>query len=107
MNRFFRNAGYHNEFVWPWVTCQNIRVKIKIGLLHPESAIRNAYKKEAVDDLVAMARIFRDAGGAYEILKPNEPKAAKSLFYDPPKKFIGSMSAYQGAYAQLSELGWI
>ena len=111
-HRLIGHQDYHNADIWPWVTCQNIQVKIKIALQHPEAAIREQYKKEAVEDLVKMADLFREAGGAYEIFQPNEPKPAikKRLFittYQPPKNNMGNLAAYQGAYLQLKDLGWI
>ena len=105
--RLFGNGGYHNEFVWPWVTCQNIQVKIKIALQHSDEAIREQYKKEAVEDLLQMSELFKKAGGAYEIFRPDEPVPAKSTFYSPPQNLMASMAAYDGAYSQLKRLGWI
>lgn len=100
-------AGYHNEAVWPWVTCQNIQVKIKIALQHKDAAIRQQYKQEAMDDLVAMAKLFEKAGGAYEIVQPDQPSAMKGSFYHPPQNFTGTLAAYQSAYLQLKQLDWI
>ncbi len=98
---------YHNKFVWPWVTLENIQVKIKIALQHPDESVRAKYKKEAIDDLVYMAKVFEEVGGVYEVVDPNSPKPAKMPFYTPVKNFMGSMSAFQGAYGQLKNLGWI
>jgi hypothetical protein len=98
---------YHNKFVWPWVTCQNISVKIKIARDHAKAAIRDEFQREAVEDLAKMAQRFRDAGGAYEILQPDESKFGSTRFYTPPQYFMGSMASWLGAYAQLKELGWI
>ena len=98
---------YHNKFVWPWVTLQNIQVKVKIATEHKDESVREAYRREAVDDLVKMAKLFREAGGAYEIFEPDESKAAGMRFYKPPQYFMGTMATYQSAYAQLKELGWI
>jgi len=112
INRVGNHEGYHNEDVWPWVTCQNIQAKIKIALQHPEENIRKQYKEEAVKDLASAAKLFKDAGGAYEIFSPKTKKPPiKKRFgittYDPPKNIMGNMAAYQGAYSQLKELGWI
>src|SRR3989344_406707 len=49
--RLIGHGEYHNAYVWPWVSLQNIHVKIKIAQTHPEEAVREQYKKEAVDDL--------------------------------------------------------
>jgi len=98
---------YHNKFVWPWVTLQNIHVKIKITREHEREAIRHEYHREAVEDLVKMAHMFKEAGGAYEVFEPDEPRAGTTAFYHPPQNFMGTMVAYQGAYAQLKVLGWI
>lgn len=105
--RIIGHGGYHNEYVWPWITCQNIQAKIKIALQHPEENIRSQYKKEAVTDLADMAKLFKEAGGAYEIFDPNTRKPPKERFYTPPKNIMGNLAAYQGAYLQLKELGWI
>ncbi len=101
------NSGYHNEFVWPWVTCQNILVKIKIALEHSNTDVREEYKREAVKDLFQMAKLFNDAGGAYEVWRPDKPFPAKSIFYSPPKNLMANLAAYQGAYIKLKKLGWI
>ncbi len=103
---------YHNKLVWPWVTCQNIQVKIKIALQHRDEVTRNKYKREAINDLLEMSKLFKNAGGAYEIFEPDEPKPASSKFlgitvYKPPRNFTGSLAAYQESYRQLKELGWI
>ncbi len=100
------NGDYHNKFVWPWVTCENIQVKIKIALQHPDEGIREQYKREAIEDLVGVSKLFEEAGGAYEIVKPDEPKAPRGI-YNPPKNLMGSLAAYQGAYRQLKKLEWI
>ncbi len=104
--RIFGNGDYHNKFVWPWVTCENIQVKIKVALQHPDETVREQYKREAIEDLIAVSKLFKDAGGAYEIVKPDEPKPPKGI-YSPPKNLMGSLAAYQGAYGQLKKLGWI
>jgi len=99
-------SGYHNKFVWPWVTCENIQVKIKIALGHPDEKIREQYKKEAIEDLVSQAKLFEQAGGAREIVNADSPDAPKGI-YTPPKNLMGSLAAYQGAYQQLKKLDWI
>ncbi len=98
---------YHNKFVWPWVTLQNIFVKVKIAREHESAAIREQFQREAVDDLLKIARLFKEAGGAYEVFEPAEPKPGRTAFYHPPKNFMGSMTAYQGVYIRLKELGWL
>jgi len=110
--RAIGHGGYHNKDIWPWVTCQNIQAKIKIALQHPEENVRSQYKQEAVADLANMAELFKDAGGAYEIFNPDtrQPATKKRLgitTYQPPKNIMGNMAAYQGAYNQLKDLGWI
>ena len=105
--RLIGHGGYHNEDIWPWVTCQNIQAKIKIGLNHPDENVRKQYKEESVNDLADMADLFEKAGGAYEIFRPNNRKPAIKMFYKPPKNIMGNRAAYQGAYQQLKKLGWI
>jgi len=110
--RLAGNGGYHNEYVWPWLTCENIQVKIKIALKHPDEAVRERYKKEAVEDLINISKLFQEMGGAYETVKPDEPEpaVAKRLgltVFTPAKNFMGSMAAYQSANRRLTELGWI
>lgn len=105
--RLIGHGGYHNEDIWPWVTCQNIQAKIKIGLNHPDENIKKQYKEESVNDLADMADLFEKAGGAYEIFRPNDRKPAVKTLYKPPKNIMGNRAAYQGAYQQLKELGWI
>lgn len=106
------HGGYHNEYVWPWVTCQNIQAKIKIALQHPDQNVKNKYKEEAIKDLTDMARLFKETGGAYEIYDPktNKPATSKRFFistYNSQKDIMGNLAAYQGAYNQLEKLGWI
>lgn len=100
-------SGYQNEFVWPWVTCQNIQAKIKIAQEHQDSVVRDRFKKEAVEDLLDMTKLFKDAGGAYEIFEPDSRKPAIKRFYKPPKNIMGNLAAYEGAHLQMKELGWI
>lgn len=98
---------YHNKFVWPWVTLQNIFLKIKIAQGHKDPAIREQFRGEAVEDLINIAELFKKAGGAYEVFEPDEPRRGETRWYRPPQNFMGSMAAYQGVYAQLKSLGWI
>jgi len=105
-------GGYHNECVWPWLTAQNIQVKIKIALEHPDKTVREQYKKEAVDDLIDQAKLFKEAGGAYEVFDPDTRGPATKLRtgmrkYEVPRNLMGNLAAYEGAYSQLKELGWI
>ncbi len=105
-----RAAGqwiYHNQFVWPWVTLQNVHLKIKIAEEHEDAAIRAQYKDEAIEALVKAARLFEIAGGAYEVFEPDEPRRGETRWYHPPQNFMGTMAAYQGAYTHLKMLGWI
>jgi glycogen debranching enzyme len=107
MHRLMGQWVYHNEFVWPWVTLQNIQVKIKVVLGHSDLAVREQYKEEAIGDLAKMARIFKEAGGAYEVLQADEPRRGETRFYRPPQHFMGTMVSYLGAYGALKRLGWI
>ena len=99
--------SYHNSFVWPWVTLQNIHVKVKIAREHPDVAVREKYQSEAVRDLLHMSEILLRAGGAYEILDADEPKPPRIFGYTPPRNFMGTLAGFQGAYRRLKELGWI
>ncbi len=104
---FFRNGEYHNYFVWPWVTLQNVYVKIKIGTEHPDDAVRARYRTDAVADFVRIAGMFRAAGGAYEIIHPDRPEAPRSGRYHVPSHFMGSLAGYLGVYRKLRRLGWL
>jgi glycogen debranching enzyme len=106
-HKLIGHEGYHNKYIWPWVTCENIQVKIKIALEHPDETIKEQYKKEAVEDLLDMAKLFKDARGAYEIFQPDTRKPAITKWYKPPQNLMGNLAAYEGAYLQLKELGWI
>ncbi|MEK7092878.1 MAG: hypothetical protein AAB927_00155 [Patescibacteria group bacterium] len=101
------HQGYHNVYVWPWVTLQNIHVKIKIAQTHPEETVREQYKKEAVDDLYDAAALFTDAGGAYEIFFPDTRTPANTRWYHPPRNFMASMATFMSAYSKLKSLGWL
>ena len=110
--RLIGMGGYHNKGVWPWLTAQNIQVKIRIALEQEDTAIREQYKKEAVEDLVDVAKLFEDAGGAYEVFDPDTRKPAtwlRTLFrrYEMPKNLMGNLAAFQSAYHQLKKLGWL
>jgi glycogen debranching enzyme len=107
LHRLLGQWLYHNKFVWPWVTGQNILVKIKIGRGHSNEAMRETFQREAVEDLIKLARLFKEGGGAYEVFEPDEPRRGETPYYKPPKYFMGSLASYQGAYAALKALGWI
>lgn len=98
---------YHNRFVWPWVTCQSIQVKIKIATGHPEESIRAKFKCEVVEDLARVSDSLRTAGGPYEILDPYEARPARIVAYTPQSNFLGTMAAYQGVYRRAKRLGWL
>jgi glycogen debranching enzyme len=112
VHRAINHQDYHNQSVWPWVTCENIQVKVKIALRHPDPIVRGKYQQQAVDDLLQVSALFKQAGGAYEIFKPDQPEPAESKVagvttYKPIQNFMGGLAAYQGAYMQLEKLGWI
>jgi len=98
---------YHNKDSWPWVTCENIMLKVKIGQEHPELAVREQFKSEAVADLVDVSELFKDAGGAYEVFKPDTRKPEGNYRYRAPKNFMGSMAAFEGAHSALQKAGWL
>ena len=105
-------GGYHNEKIWPWITAQNIQVKIKIACEHPDEAVREQYKNEAVADLVDQAKLFEEAVGAWEVFDPDTRQKATGLnilgrAYKPPQNLMGNLAAYHSAYSQAKELGWI
>lgn len=106
-HKFIGHTGYHDKYVWPWVTCQNIQDKIKIALQHPDSKIRQQNKEEAVADLLLAAQNFKANDGAYEILDPKTGKPAISRTYKPPKNLMGNWAAFLGAYEQMVKLGWL
>jgi hypothetical protein len=99
--------AYHNEFVWPWVTCRNIKVKIKIALEHKNEIVRAQYKKESVKDLLQMAKLFKQLGGFYEVVNPDKPEPENMAFYRASKNFMWSLAEYHGVHQQLEKLGWI
>jgi len=104
---FFSNGEYHNQFVWPWVTLQNIYVKIKIATEHPDAAVCAQYKDEAIDDFVRMSKIFKTTGGAYEILHSHEATIPHAKRYQVPAHFMGSLAGYVGVYRKMKTLGWL
>jgi len=106
-HHFIGHTGYHDKYAWPWVTCQNIQVKIKIAKDHPDKSIREKNKAEVVQDLLLAAKNFKDNAGAYEILNPETGKPASSRTYKPPKDFMANWAAYLSAYEQAVKLGWL
>ncbi len=107
ISRLSGHGGYHNEYVWPWVTCEYIQLKMKVALYHADVSTRERFKQEALDDLADTARLFRKTGGAYEIVKPDEPAPATTLFYQPPKNFMASLAGYLGTYQRMMQLQWL
>lgn len=107
LHRMLGAWRYHNEYVWPWVTAQNIFVKLKIGARHKEKAVRDQYRHEAVRDLKLLARIFKETGAAYEVIHADTGIAPRHLIYRVPERFMGSMVAFHGAYLRLKKIGWI
>jgi hypothetical protein len=103
-HKIIGHQGYHNEYVWPWVTCQNIEVKLKIAASHPDGSIRKQYKREAAKDLVDTAELFQTAGGAHEVFLPASRAPAITRWYKPPKNFLANLVTFMGAYRQLSNL---
>lgn len=106
-HRIIGHQGYHNEYVWPWITCQNIHVKIKIAQEHPCAALRKRYQQEAIDDLYDTAALFEEGGGAYEIFSSRSRKPALTRWYHPPQYFMANLAAFEGAYRRLRHLGWL
>jgi hypothetical protein len=74
---------------------------------HSDPAIRKQYQEEAIEDLVKASRMFKEAGGAYEVFQPDEPRRGETKFYRPPQYFMGTMVSYLGAYSRLKTLGWL
>jgi len=105
--RLVGHGDYHNAYVWPWVTLQNIHVKIKIAQTHAVETVREQYKKEAVDDLYGAAALFEHAGGAYEVFFPDTRKPADTRWYHPPRFFLASLAGFMSAHRKLLALGWL
>ncbi|OGG52774.1 hypothetical protein A3C20_02200 [Candidatus Kaiserbacteria bacterium RIFCSPHIGHO2_02_FULL_55_25] len=105
--RLIGHGDYHNAYVWPWVSLQNIHVKIKIAQTHPEEAVREQYKQEAVGDLYDAAALFENASGAYEIFFPDSRKPADTRWYHPPRFFLASLAGFMSVYRKLLALGWL
>ncbi len=97
---------YHNYYVWPWVTCQNIQVQIKIALTHPDPVVRQKFRTKAVADFLSETRQIA-AIGAQEIVLPDRPLPADTFRYRSQRNFMATLAAYQGAHRQLAALGWI
>jgi hypothetical protein len=107
MVRILGHADYHNRHVWPWITLQNIHVKVRIARDHYDAHIREHYKEEAIADLVMIAKLFKAAGGAFEIFDAEAPRTAGGTIYKSARHFMASMAGYQGAYQKLKMLGWL
>ncbi len=107
IQRILGNSDYHNVNVWPWVTLQNIFVKVKIALDHPSAEIQTRYKNEAIEDLFLIAKLFKESGGAYEVFLPDKSEPAHGLVYASARNFMGSLAGYHGAYHKLKSLHWI
>ncbi|MDE2018732.1 MAG: hypothetical protein KGJ13_00075 [Patescibacteria group bacterium] len=103
----FPQGEYHNHYIWPWVTLQNIYVKIKIAQEHPNDAVREKYKTEAIADIIQISKIFKTAGGAHEILHPDRPEPPRTRFYKIPQHFMGTLAGYAGIYRKMKNLGWL
>jgi hypothetical protein len=96
------NGGYHNEFVWPWVTCQNIAVLLKIAARHPDQETRGLAWQEARMMLGQMSDVFRNCGGAPEVVEPKVWKVAKRTpLYTPPLFFGPTCATYHAAFDRL------
>lgn len=102
----FGNAGYHNEFVWPWLTGEYVKLMALTASKLPAGPEQERMRADAVGELARMARMFEGAGGAYEVFLPDRPVPARSLFYHPPRNLLGSLAGYLGAYALFEQLGW-
>lgn len=102
----FGNSGYHNEFVWPWLTGEYVKLVALTAEKLPEGDMKEIMQADAVLALARMARMFESAGGAYEIFLPDRPLPARSFFYHPPKNLLGSLAGYLGAYSLFKQLGW-
>jgi len=103
---------YHNGCVWPWVTAEYVALKAKIAREHPDPAVRDRYRGEAVRDLADLARLFEGAGGAWEVFDPETRGPALRLRmglrrYVPPRDFLGSLAGFAGVCLRLKALGWV
>jgi len=107
VTRFFGVKSYHNDFVWPWVSCQAIRLMIWIAERHQSAEVRDEYKAKALESLIQTAELFRDLGGAYETVHYSEKVKAQSLFYYPPRNFLASLAGFMGAFKKMQSLGWM
>ena len=104
-HKLIGHAGYHNAYAWPWTTCLNIQVKTKIAREHPGAAVRERFRKEAIEDLFDTADLFETAGGAYEIFLPEARTPAITHWYHPPRNFLPNLAGFVGAYRALESLG--
>lgn len=98
------HGGYHNRYVWPWVTLQNITSKIHIAQTHHDEAVRIKYKEEARRDFSETSQLFIDSDGAYEIYFADARKPAQTLFYKPPRFFLANLATWERVRMQLDLL---
>ena len=105
--RVIGHQDYHNRFVWPWVTAQNIQVKIKIALEHHDFEVRERFQQEAVADFCQMVALFSELGSAYEVVEPDKIEVGKTPFYTSQKDFMASMVGFETTRKLLNKLGWI
>jgi hypothetical protein len=87
--RLFGNAGYHNAFVWPWVTCEYVRTLANIAKGTSNTEEREVLIQKAEGVLNGLAELFRENCAA-EVFIADKRIPARSFFYNPPKNFLGS-----------------
>jgi len=95
------HGGYHTAYAWPWVTLQNIMVKIQIARNHRDEAMRATYKREAQQDFSDMSQLFIESDGAYEIYFADTRKPAQTIFYKPPRFFLANLATWERVRMEL------
>ena len=98
------HGGYHNAYVWPWITLQNIVIKVRIAQTHHDQTVRAIYKEEARRDFSDISQLFIDSNGAYEIYLPDTRKPAQTRFYKPPRFFLANLATWENARMQLDRI---
>jgi hypothetical protein len=99
---------YHNKGSWPWITCENTLVKIRIAEEHPDTEVRDRFLVEAVEDHEKVAKVFQEAGGAYEFFDADTGKpGGEGSRYHTPENFISSMTMFNLVDSKIKQAGWI
>lgn len=101
-------SGYHNLYIWPYLTSENILAKLKIANTTQDEYLSERFRQESVEEFIGLSQLHKRNGDFYEVLDPVtfEPVEARRLgitTYKSCPQFLASAASYLRVEQELNK----